>query len=62
MNPPLDPETSGETPAEKALREVEAEGAAPEADHERRLRALDRLHEELEAELEQPDAGQGPGS
>jgi hypothetical protein len=51
---PSSRETPGE-PAQAAVAKVEEQAASEIQDHEGRLDALERLHEELEAELEERD-------
>lgn len=51
-NSPGVPDNAGE----QALAEVEKRAASGDEDHEGRLEALERLHGELEAELEERDA------
>jgi hypothetical protein len=46
--------------AEGALAEVQNLGTSEKEDHEERLRALERLHRELEGELEERDTGSRP--
>jgi hypothetical protein len=43
--------------AEGALAEVQKLATSEQEDHEERLRALERLHGELEGELEERDTG-----
>ncbi|MDP9233687.1 MAG: hypothetical protein M3P01_03935 [Actinomycetota bacterium] len=51
---PSSREAPGE-PAEAAVAKVEEQAASEIQDHEGRLDALERLHGELEAELEERD-------
>lgn len=51
---PSSPEAPSE-PAEAAVAKVEEQAASEIQDHEGRLDALERLHGELEAELEERD-------
>jgi hypothetical protein len=51
---PSSEEAPGE-PAEAAIAKVEEQAASEVQDHEGRLDALERLHGELEAELEERD-------
>jgi hypothetical protein len=53
MSGEMQPPGSGEGSAEAALGELEQLAGSDEEDHEARLEALDRLHTELEAELEE---------
>jgi hypothetical protein len=46
--------------AERALSEVQAQAAGDDEDHEGRLRALERLHGELEGELAERDVEPRP--
>ncbi|MEA2510497.1 MAG: hypothetical protein QOG21_2579 [Actinomycetota bacterium] len=47
--------------AEQALVEVEKRATADDEDHAGRLDALERLHGELEAELDERDSEPRPG-
>jgi hypothetical protein len=46
--------------AEGALAEVQKLAASDDEDHEERLRALERLHRELEGKLDERDTGSRP--
>jgi hypothetical protein len=50
------PSDSPDNAAEQALAEVEERAASDDDDHEGRRDALERLHGELEAELDERDA------
>jgi hypothetical protein len=52
-------DTSGNT-AERALEDVEKRAASEDEDHEGRLKALERLHGELEGELAEGDVEPRP--
>jgi hypothetical protein len=51
---------TGKDPAESALTEIERLAGSEEEDHEKRLGALERLHTELEAELEERSSESRP--
>jgi hypothetical protein len=57
---PASPEATSE-PAQAAVAEVEEQAASEVQDHDGRLDALERLHGELEAELEERDDQARPG-
>jgi hypothetical protein len=56
MSQPHAPDNDSERAAERALSEVERLGREDGEDHAGRLDALERLHGELEAELEERDS------